>query len=110
MCVHDYPHTHTHTHTQGQISIPSSMGVLPIERPCDIESGEYNKRSSLVYHYGHNSPGPNIKLYNTVVSAMADMFKKRCEKIPKGEPIENCGFSCEQCQCGVNLYTPYSLP
>jgi hypothetical protein len=43
-------------------------------------------RASLVFHYGHSSPGPNIKLYNTVASAMADMFRKRCESIPKGIP------------------------
>ena len=63
------------------------MGLLPIERPCEVESGEFTKRASLVFHYGHNSPGPNIKLYNTVVTAMADMFKKRCESIPKGKTV-----------------------
>ena len=70
---------------QGIVSIPGSMGLLPVERPCDIETGEFSTRASLVYHYGHNSPGPNIKLYNTIVSAMVDMFKKRCDAIPKGE-------------------------
>ena len=63
------------------------MGLLPIERPCEVESGEFAKRASLVYHYGHSSPAPNIKLYNTVVSAMVDMFKKRCEAIPKGKNL-----------------------
>ena len=62
------------------------MGLLPVERPCDVENGEFPTKASLVFHYGHSSPGPNIKLYNTVASAMADMFRKRCESIPKGIP------------------------
>lgn len=57
----------------------NNVAILPIERPCDVESGEFNKQASLVYHFGHTSPGPNIKLYNTVVSALVSMFKKRCK-------------------------------
>ena len=57
----------------------TNIAILPIERPCDVESGEFNKQASLVYHFGHTSPGPNIKLYNTVVSALVSMFKKRCK-------------------------------
>ena len=58
------------------------MGILPIERPCDIETGEFNKKASLVYHYGYSSPGPNLKLYKTVVTAMAKIFEERCKVSP----------------------------
>lgn len=66
---------HIHTH----VLYTNVVAILPIERPCDVESGEFNKQASLVYHFGHTSPGPNIKLYNTVVSALVSMFKKRCK-------------------------------
>ena len=61
-----------------------------MERPCDVETGEFNKRASLIYHYGHSSPGPNIKLYNTVVSQLASMFKERCKVNPKSEFLFVC--------------------
>jgi len=68
---------------QNSVTIPGMMGILPIERPCDIETGEFNKKACLVYHYGHTSPGPNLKLYKTAVTAMAKMFEERCKVSPK---------------------------
>lgn len=62
-----------------------TIAILPIERPCDVEKGDFNKQASLVYHFGHTSPGPNIKLYNTVVSALVTMFKERCKVNPKSK-------------------------
>ncbi len=61
------------------------MGVLPIVQPCDIETGEFSKKGSLVFHYGHASPNGNLKLYKTVVTAMANMFKERCKVNSKSE-------------------------
>lgn len=72
---------------QGSVCIPGSMAVLPIDRPCDIETGEFSKRASLVYHYGHSSPGANLKLYNTVVTELASMFKERCAANPQSESM-----------------------
>ena len=60
-------------------------GVLPVERPADIESGEFNKQASLVYTFGHTSPAPNFKLYSTLVSSMAGMFQERCKVKPKSK-------------------------
>ena len=39
----------------------------------------------MVFHYGHSSPGPNLKLYNAVVSAINDKFKERCSINPKSK-------------------------
>ncbi len=55
------------------------MAILPVVRPCDLETGEFSKKACLVYHYGHSSPGPNLKLYKTIVSELASMFKERCQ-------------------------------
>ncbi len=68
---------------QGSISIPGSVGMLPIERPADIETGYFSKAASLMYHYGYADPGKNLKLYNTVVTALAGMFRERCKRNPK---------------------------
>lgn len=57
-------------------------GVLPVEKPADIETGEFNKKASLVYACGHTSPSGNFKLYTTLVSSMAHMFKERCKAKP----------------------------
>lgn len=70
---------------QGTVTIPGMLGVLPIERPCDVETGEFSKKASLVYHYGYSSPATNLKLYKTAVTAMAKMFKERCQASPKSE-------------------------
>ena len=59
--------------------------MLPIERPADIETGNFSKMASLVYHYGYADPGKNLKLYNTVVAALAKMFRERCKLHPKSE-------------------------
>lgn len=81
---------------QGCISIPGSMGILPIERPCDIETGHFNKKASLVFHYGFSSPGGNLKLYNTVTTALAKLFLDRCQANTKckagGCIINTCGW------------------
>ena len=60
-------------------------GILPVERPMDIVEGEFSKQASLVYHFGHSSPSPNIKLYNSIVTAMADKFRERCAVNAKSE-------------------------
>lgn len=81
---------------QSSISITGTMGILPVERPMDITEGEFSKQASLVYHFGHTSPSPNIKLYNTIVTAIADKFKERCNVNPKtktsGCIINTCGW------------------
>ena len=53
----------------------------------DIVEGEFSKQASLVYHFGHSSPSPNIKLYNSIVTAMADKFRERCAVNAKSENI-----------------------
>lgn len=56
-----------------------SVGILPVERPASIEENEFAKVGSLVYHYGHNNPGPNLKLYETLVMKTANMYMERCK-------------------------------
>lgn len=90
---------------QGSVSIPGTVcegptpvhvcayckcvsvcaGVLPVETPADIETGEFKKEASLVYAYGSASPSTNFKLYTTLVSSMAHMFHERCKAKPLSE-------------------------
>ena len=73
--------------SQGNVTIPGMVGMLPIERPCDIETNCFNKKPSLVYHYGYTTPGANLKLYKTAVTAMAHMFSERCKVNSKSKFI-----------------------
>lgn len=95
-CTHMYAHTHIHTcmhsphtntHTHACMHICTHTGILPIERPADISTGEFSKKASLVYHFGHTSPGPNLKLYNTVVSAICQKFNDRCNVNPDSKHV-----------------------
>lgn len=70
---------------QGSICVPGTVGLLPIEQPCDIETSCFSKKASLVYHYGSTNPGSNLKLYNSVVTSLAKMFQQRCKADPKSE-------------------------
>lgn len=65
----------------------SFIGVLPIERPAGIEENEFLKPGSLVYHYGHNNPAANLKLYETLVSKTYEMYRERCKENPASEEI-----------------------
>lgn len=59
-------------------------GALLVERPASIEEG-FSQQAPLVYHFGHNSPGENLELYNTIVSRLAEVIAERCENNKKGE-------------------------
>ena len=41
-------------------------------------------QAPLVYHFGHTSPGANMKLYNTLSSKIAEVVSQRFEKNIKG--------------------------
>ena len=87
-CTAPCGHTHTHTHTHTlSLSLSHSLGVLPVERPADIETGEFNKQASLVYSFGTTTPATNFMLYTTLVTSMANMFKERCKVMPASENL-----------------------
>ena len=67
-------------------------GVLPIERPAGIEEDEFSKAASLVFHYGHNNPGANLKLYHTLVSKAAEMVSERNKVNHKSKSIYTIPF------------------
>jgi polyribonucleotide 5'-hydroxyl-kinase len=81
---------------QGSVSMPGTICALPVERPADIETGEFNKQASLVYTVGHTSPAGNYMLYTTLVSSLAHMFLERCKTKPAtktgGCVINTCGW------------------
>jgi polyribonucleotide 5'-hydroxyl-kinase len=76
--------------------MPGTICALPVERPADIETGEFNKQASLVYTVGHTSPAGNYMLYTTLVSSLAHMFLERCKTKPAtktgGCVINTCGW------------------
>ncbi|CAH0756607.1 unnamed protein product [Diatraea saccharalis] len=80
---------------QGNISIPGTIGATLVERPASIEEG-FSQQAPLVYHFGHNSPGENLELYNTIVTRLAEVVTERCENNKKastsGVIINTCGW------------------
>lgn len=78
------------------------IGILPIERPSDVDEQEFSKLAALVYHYGHSSPGPNIKLYHQLISKLAELFHERCSVSTKS------GCTSSQRQV-LSLYLPSSF-
>lgn len=80
---------------QNDISIPGTIGALAIERPSDIEEGYY-LTAPLVYHFGYKTPEKNLKLYNLLISRLAEVINMRCESIDKtnysGVIINTCGW------------------
>nr|CAB3231681.1 polyribonucleotide 5'-hydroxyl-kinase Clp1 [Phallusia mammillata] len=63
---------------QGGVSIPGTVGALTVERPADPVDG-FDLKVPLVYHFGHTSPNGNIKLYEVLISRLADVFNAKCD-------------------------------
>lgn len=81
---------------QGSISVPATLCALYIERPADPVEG-FDKKSPLVYQYGHLSPGDNVALHDILVQKMADVINLRCKSSPEanngGIVINTCGWT-----------------
>ncbi|KAK3592967.1 hypothetical protein CHS0354_023189 [Potamilus streckersoni] len=67
---------------QSDVSIPGTIGALTVERPADVEEG-FNQCAPLVFHYGHVTPATNLKLYNILVSRIADVVNMKCDASKK---------------------------
>ncbi|XP_078492272.1 polyribonucleotide 5'-hydroxyl-kinase Clp1 [Ciona intestinalis] len=80
---------------QGGVSIPGSVGALTVERPADPVDG-FDLKVPLVYHFGHTAPNGNIKLYETLISRLADVFNAKCDYNKQvkhsGCIINTCGW------------------
>ena len=76
--------------------IPGTMGIAPIETPADPVQG-FTNLQPMVFHYGHTSPSPNVKLFTVVVNQLAQVYEKKCEINEKCELIV-CVCVCA-CAC-----------
>lgn len=80
---------------QGSVSIPGTMAAIAVERHADPVSG-FDSKYPLVYHFGHTSPNGNLKLYQVLISRIADVFNAKCECNPiikaSGCIINTCGW------------------
>lgn len=96
---------------QGAISIPGTIGkhflvvgfnlifiltgAALIEKPAEIEESFFF-RAPIVYHFGHNSPGPNPNLFNLIIEALAQAVEMKKMKDPSikysGTYINTCGW------------------
>lgn len=81
---------------QSNISIPGTLGVLPIDGPEDVVNG-FNGNKASVYYFGYNSPGPNIALYFLFIKKLGETL--RCRMMnpdnsinPSGAIIDTCGW------------------
>lgn len=55
-----------------------------VERPASVYDG-FPQIAPLVYHFGNVSIQKNPKLYDTIVSRMAELVHERMESNKKGE-------------------------
>ncbi|XP_039272809.1 polyribonucleotide 5'-hydroxyl-kinase Clp1-like [Styela clava] len=80
---------------QGGISIPGTIAALTVERPSDPVDG-FDTKVPLVYHFGHTSPNGNLKLYEVLISRIADVFNAKSEcnlnVRASGCVINSCGW------------------
>ncbi|VDN59708.1 unnamed protein product, partial [Dracunculus medinensis] len=61
---------------QGSISIPGTIGALPIEKVADIVEG-FDRQYPVVYHFGSVTPSANIVHYDLLVKTLAEEVFKR---------------------------------
>ena len=64
--------------------IPGTMGIAPVEAPADPVEG-FTNLQPMIFHYGHTSPSPNVKLFNFVVNQLAQVYEKKCQMNDKCE-------------------------
>ena len=80
---------------QGHIAIPGTVGALLVERSSNVVDG-FSQQAPLVFHFGHNSPGANSVLYNTLLSRLAEVCTERLQANKKakvsGIVINTCGW------------------
>lgn len=69
---------------QGSVCIPGTMGIVPIETPADPVEG-FTNLQPMIFHYGHTSPSPNVKLFTAIVSQLAQVYEKKCQTNNKCE-------------------------
>ncbi|GFR18758.1 protein CLP1 homolog [Trichonephila clavata] len=80
---------------QSSISIPGTIGILPIDGPGDIVKG-FNDNKSSIYYFGHNSPGFNLLLYFLLIKKLGETLHHRLRSsqnsMCSGVIIDTCGW------------------
>ncbi|KAF8763499.1 protein CLP1 homolog [Argiope bruennichi] len=80
---------------QSSISIPGTIGILPVEEPGDIVKG-FNDAKSSVYFFGQKSPGLNMLLYYLLIKKLGETLNNRLKNsqniISSGVIVDTCGW------------------
>ncbi|CAL1262692.1 unnamed protein product [Larinioides sclopetarius] len=80
---------------QSSISIPGTIGVLPVDEPGDICKG-FNDGNSSVYFFGYKSPGLNMLLYYLLIKKMGETLNNRLSSSQNisssGVIVDTCGW------------------
>ncbi|GFT80082.1 protein CLP1 homolog [Nephila pilipes] len=81
---------------QNSISIPGTVAVLTVQKPADIVAG-LEDEAMQVYHFGYNTPGHNIILYNLLMKKLGQTLLSGLKRIDKkikhsGVIINSCGW------------------
>ncbi|GFW50023.1 polyribonucleotide 5'-hydroxyl-kinase Clp1 [Trichonephila clavipes] len=80
---------------QSSISIPGTIGILPIDGPGDIVKG-FNDDKSSIYFFGYNSPGINLLLYFLLINKLGETLHHRLKSsqntMCSGVIIDTCGW------------------
>ncbi|PAA60887.1 hypothetical protein BOX15_Mlig010695g1, partial [Macrostomum lignano] len=81
---------------QSQISVPGTMGAVPVRKPFDIEEGLETEQAPVLFQFGHTNPQANINLYFYMMNRLAEYVNKRCEYDQDanyaGLVINTCGW------------------
>lgn len=68
-------------------------GAMIVERPASVYDG-FPQIAPLVYHYGYPGVQQNPKLYDDIVTQMADLVHQRMESSKKGSSCVAYIWNC----------------
>lgn len=84
---------------QGHITVPGTIGALPVEGPSDVVHG-FSLNTPLLFHFGHDKPSSNPVLYNHLVTCLAESCFRRLQAHKKekasGVIINTCGWTQQE--------------
>ncbi|XP_035216221.1 protein CLP1 homolog [Stegodyphus dumicola] len=92
---------------QSSISIPGTVGIVPVENTVDIVGG-FDERKLSVYFFGYKSPGHNILLYSLLIKKLSQTLHSRMKHISKnvqasGVVVDTCGWTTGNGYCSTVL-------
>lgn len=81
---------------QGALSMPGTVGVIPLDTSCLNVDEFYASSTPLVYYYGSPSPDSNYPYYIELIQSLAEHINTRFSLDPKAKAsgliLNTCGW------------------